>query len=103
MSSLSPAVERFRSSRNKPPHPAISRAALVISPQNPATAFYSRVYQKFAPALGIQPFLIPVQDLTEIEQAIALFAREPNGGLLFPPDVTITLHRQTVTAAVARF
>jgi putative tryptophan/tyrosine transport system substrate-binding protein len=30
------------------------------------------------------------------------FAREPDGALLFPPDVTVTTHREFITALVAR-
>jgi hypothetical protein len=33
---------------------------------------------------------------------IEAFAREPDGALLFPPDVTVTTHREFITALVAR-
>ncbi len=37
-----------------------------------------------------------------MERVIEAFAREPSGGLLVPPDVTITTHRNFLTALAAR-
>ena len=47
------------------------------------------------------PTAIVIRDDTaEIEQAIAVFAREPNGGLILPPDnVTLRHHALIVTLA----
>ena len=77
--------------------PGIDRAALIFSPDNPATVLSGRSFETSAPILGIQPTLSPVRAPAEIESAIETFARRPNGALLFPSDVTITLHRELVT------
>ena len=38
----------------------------------------------------------------EIERAIELLAREPNGGLVLPPDATTSVHRDLIIALAVR-
>jgi putative ABC transport system substrate-binding protein len=80
--------------------PGLARAALVGNPKT--TAFYH--YQKAvaAPALGIEVLPIHVETAGDIERTIESFAQAPNGGLIFPPDSTIILHRDLVVALAAR-
>jgi putative ABC transport system substrate-binding protein len=82
--------------------PSITRVAFVFNPDNASAVYISRSFAALATPLAIEPILIPVHAPAEIERAIEAFARQPNGGLLFPGDVTTTIHRQLVTAQVAR-
>jgi putative tryptophan/tyrosine transport system substrate-binding protein len=82
--------------------PNITRAALIFSPDNATAVRLSQAFEALAAPLTIQTTVVPVHRPEEIERAVDLFAREPNGGLLFPPDVTLTIHRELVIAAVAR-
>src|SRR5262249_34043109 len=82
--------------------PGTSRAALVYNPDNPATVIMARRFETVAAPLAVRPTLAPVHTPAEIESAIEAFAREPDGALLFPPDVTVTTHREFITALVAR-
>jgi ABC-type uncharacterized transport system substrate-binding protein len=82
--------------------PGTSRAALVYNPDNPATVIMARWFEAVAVPLAVRPTLAPVHTPAEIERAIEAFAREPDGALLFPPDVTVTTHREFITALVAR-
>jgi putative tryptophan/tyrosine transport system substrate-binding protein len=82
--------------------PGTSRAALVYNPDNPATVIMARWFEAVAAPLAVRPTLAPVHTPAEIERAIEAFAREPDGALLFPPDVTVTTHREFITALVAR-
>jgi hypothetical protein len=43
-----------------------------------------------------------VHDRDEIESVIATFAREPNGGLLVPPDAITLVHQQLILRLAAR-
>jgi putative tryptophan/tyrosine transport system substrate-binding protein len=43
----------------------------------------------------------PVETVADIERAIELAAREPNSGLLLPPDNTTFTHRDRIIALVA--
>jgi putative ABC transport system substrate-binding protein len=55
-----------------------------------------------AAALGVKAVIVPVGDPAEIEPAIEMFAREPNGSLLAPADQTIVTYRKPIIAAAAR-
>jgi putative ABC transport system substrate-binding protein len=82
--------------------PNITRVAFVFNPDNASAVYISRSFPALAAPLAIEPTLIPVHAPADIERAIKIFAREPNGGLFFPGDVTTTIHWQLVTAQVAR-
>jgi putative ABC transport system substrate-binding protein len=82
--------------------PGTSRAALVYNPDNPGTVIMARWFEGVAAPLAVRPTLAPVHTPAEIERTIEAFAREPNGALLFPPDVTVTTHREFITTLVAR-
>ena len=83
--------------------PQLARAAFVVDPK---TATYYNYYLKAAEplsrSLGID--LVPslVANTVEIERAIEVFASVPNGGLVLPPDVTTTAHRDLIVALAAR-
>jgi putative tryptophan/tyrosine transport system substrate-binding protein len=82
--------------------PNVQRAALVSNPENTSTVFYRRHFETAAPALGVQPVIMPVQRRDDIERAFETFAQQPHGGLVFPSDLTLLAHRQIVTALALR-
>jgi ABC-type uncharacterized transport system substrate-binding protein len=82
--------------------PNITRAGFIFNPDNRTGVLLSRPFETLAAQFAIQPILLSVREPAEIERALDIFAREPNGGLLFPPDVTLYIHRQLVTAQIAR-
>jgi len=54
-------------------------------------------------SLGIDLVPILVANAAEIERAIEVFASVPNGGLVLPPDITTTAHRDLIVALAARY
>src|SRR5262249_19145296 len=69
----------------------------------PYYQIYLRAAQAAAPSLGIEVMFVPLEDAApEIERAIEVFARTPNGGLLLPPDSNTTVHRDLIIALAAR-
>jgi putative ABC transport system substrate-binding protein len=44
----------------------------------------------------------PVENATDIERSVDLFARVPNGGLVVPPDPTTAVHREVIIASAVR-
>jgi len=62
--------------------PGIVRMAVIHNPEDPAWSGYFRVIQSVAPSFGVQVYPAAVHDSAEIDQAIDLFTREPNGGLI---------------------
>jgi len=83
--------------------PQLARAAFVVDPK---TATYYNYYLKAAEplsrSLGIDLVPTLVANTVEIERAIEVFASVPNGGLVLPPDVTTTAHRDLIVALAAR-
>jgi putative ABC transport system substrate-binding protein len=78
--------------------PAISRVGMMYNPDNPVGAAYIRSFEMFAGQLAVQPINLPIHDIADVERAIASFADQPNGGVLFPPDLTTTSLRTQVSA-----
>jgi putative ABC transport system substrate-binding protein len=85
--------------------PNLRRAALVINPRTaPYYEFYLDPAHIAAAALGVELVLTPIDDIPDdIERAIDAFAREPNGGLLLPPDVNTNAHLDLIIALAARY
>jgi putative ABC transport system substrate-binding protein len=81
--------------------PRLARAALLAS-RSTAYDYFVRAAAAAAPSLGIELVPSPVENAAEIEHAIETFAREPNGGLLLPPDSLTITHRELVIALAAR-
>jgi putative tryptophan/tyrosine transport system substrate-binding protein len=82
--------------------PNVTRVALIFNPDNATAVLVSRSFEALAASLTVQPTIVPVHRPEEIERAIDLFARQPNGGLFLAPDVTLTIHRELVIATIAR-
>jgi putative tryptophan/tyrosine transport system substrate-binding protein len=81
--------------------PHITRAALVANPKSGSFDYFLKAGEVVAPSLAIEIVPIPVETAADIERSIASFARVPNGGLVFPPDVTTITHRDLVIALAA--
>src|SRR6187402_2168108 len=82
--------------------PNITRAALLANPKTAAFDYFLRSVNKPAIDLSIEVVPTPIENATDIERAIEGFAREPNGGLILPPDTTTVAHRDLITALAAR-
>ena len=85
--------------------PRLERAALVINPKTAAYyEFYLRAAQAAAPSLAIEIVFVPIGNAAiDIERAIEVFARTPNGGLVLPPDSFTVVHRDLIIALAARY
>jgi putative tryptophan/tyrosine transport system substrate-binding protein len=83
--------------------PGISRVGMMYNPDNPVGAAYLRSFEIAAGQLGVQPINMPIHDLADVERGIAAVAEQPNGGILFPPDLTVTSLREQVAALLARY
>jgi putative ABC transport system substrate-binding protein len=82
--------------------PSLTRVALVSNPDNPSTGLYLKSFASAVPSFGVRPIVLPVRDAADIERAIAAMASEPSSGMLVPPDVTMLIHRDSVTASALR-
>jgi len=82
--------------------PNLTRAALVANPRTAAFDYFLQSAKAVAPSLAIDLVPTPVDNAVDIERAIETFAREPNGGLVLPPDTSTVVHRDLIIALAAR-
>jgi putative tryptophan/tyrosine transport system substrate-binding protein len=83
--------------------PNVRRVLLLLNPENVAQwEGYKRSVETFAPTMGISSMPGPVRNAGEIERTISVFANEPNGGILVPPDAITTVHRRLIVETAAR-
>ena len=82
--------------------PNLTRAALVANPRTSAFDYFLQSAKAVAPSLAIDLVPTPVDSAADIERAIETFAREPNGGLVLPPDTSTVVHRNLIIALAAR-
>jgi ABC-type uncharacterized transport system substrate-binding protein len=83
--------------------PHVLRVALLASADNlTATTGFWKSIQEVSKSLGLNPTYLPVRSAADIEAAIADFARESNGGIVLPTDVTTITHRDVIIALAAQ-
>ena len=83
--------------------PHVLRVALLASADNlTATTGFWKSIQEVSKSLGLNPTYFPVRSAADIEAAIANFARESNGGIVLPTDVTTITHRDVIIALAAQ-
>jgi putative ABC transport system substrate-binding protein len=83
--------------------PSVVRVAVIGDPDTPSNKVHLRTIETIAASLGVTPFAAPIHGYADIERAIETFAREPDSGLIFLPDVTTTVHRAAIAALAARY
>ncbi len=83
--------------------PGLARVSLIFNPDTaPQSKFFLSSVEAVAPALGVQVTAAPVHDAADIERAVANSSSQPNGGLIFPTDAFLTLHRKLIVETAAR-
>jgi putative tryptophan/tyrosine transport system substrate-binding protein len=82
--------------------PNVGRILVVFDPANPSWAAYLRTIEAAAPSFGVQLSPAGVGDVAEIQNAIASFAREPNGAIVVLPAPVTLLHREAIIATAAQ-
>jgi putative ABC transport system substrate-binding protein len=84
--------------------PGLARVAVMFNPDaSPQSKFFVSSVESAAASFGVQAIAAPVREAADIEPAIAGFARQPNGGLIFPTDSFTFLRRQLVVDLAARY
>jgi len=83
--------------------PTVQRVALIFNPESaPFAAKFWQPVENAAPSLDVVPARLPIRDATDIERAIADFAREGNGGLMVLPDSSLIYQRELIIALAGR-
>ena len=82
--------------------PRLARAALMADRNLTSFDYFLQSAQTVAPSLAIDIVPSRVETAADIERVIESLAREPDGGLVLPPNSTILTHRDLVIALAAR-
>ena len=81
--------------------PSLVRVALMADPRSSVHDYFVRNAKAAAASLALELVSTPVENNGDIERSLDTFARQPNGGLLLPPDATTITHRGLVIALAA--
>jgi putative ABC transport system substrate-binding protein len=82
--------------------PRVTRVAVIRNPTIPSGIGQFAVIQAAAPSFGMELIPIDVRDGSEIERAVAAFARAANGGLIVTSSAVATVHRELIVTLAAR-
>src|SRR5262249_3767988 len=82
--------------------PTVTRVAILWDPTVRSTIGQFAVIQSVAPSLGIDVRPINVSNTSETERAIAVFASQPNGGLIVTASALTITHRELINALAAK-
>src|SRR4051794_37198953 len=82
--------------------PETKRVAVLRDPAVVAGIGQFAVIQSAAPSVGVEVSPINLRDVGEIERAVAVFARSPNGGLIMTAGALPGFHRELIFALTAR-
>jgi putative ABC transport system substrate-binding protein len=82
--------------------PAATRAAILWDPAIPAGIGQFAVIQSVAPSLRVEVIPVSVHDASNLERAIASFARSGNGGMIVSASALAFVHRELIITLAAR-
>jgi len=83
--------------------PNLTRVAVAKQPASPVDSAQFGAIQAVAQSLGIEVTPISLHDASEIERAVAAFARSANGGLILAGSAGATVHRKLIITLAARY
>jgi putative ABC transport system substrate-binding protein len=82
--------------------PRVTRVAVLRDTGIAAGSGQLGAIQSVAPSFGVELRPVDVRDATEIERAVAAFARSANGGLIVTASALSGIHRALIVALAAR-
>jgi putative ABC transport system substrate-binding protein len=82
--------------------PGVTRAAVLRDPTLPSGTGQFAAIQAVAPSLRMEVTPVNVREASEIERAVAAFARTANGGLIVTASGWSTVHRDLIVTMAAR-
>jgi putative tryptophan/tyrosine transport system substrate-binding protein len=82
--------------------PTTVRVAFIYNPDNPNTIYFRRSFETAIGPLAIEPIIVPIHGLADIERTLADLTERGNAAVFFPPDITLQALRAEVVALVAR-
>src|SRR5207248_1085877 len=81
--------------------PQLARVCMIYNPDNPAGAATARTFESFARQIGVEPIIVHIRSISDIERAAAAAAMQPNSGILVPLDLTTMALAGPTVASIA--
>ena len=86
--------------------PHLTHISMIYHQDNPVGAIFVRAFEDAAPPLGVEATIFYVHELSDIERAAETVAKQDNGGIFVPLDVTMEglaehWHKADITLASA--
>jgi putative tryptophan/tyrosine transport system substrate-binding protein len=83
--------------------PHLTRVALIFNPESaPFADLFLRPVEAAAPSFSVVPIAAAVRDPADVDRVFDALAREPNGGLMVLPDISMANYRKAIIALAAR-
>jgi ABC-type uncharacterized transport system substrate-binding protein len=82
--------------------PSTEHAAVIRDPSTESGIGQFAVIQSVASSIGVEVVPVDGRDAGEIERAIGVFARTPNGGLVVTTSAAVNAHRDLIISLAAR-
>jgi ABC-type uncharacterized transport system substrate-binding protein len=82
--------------------PTVTRVGVIRDASNAGGIGQFGAIQAVAPSFGVELYPIDVQDVGEIERAVADFARGPNSGLIVTSSTLAFVHRDLIIGLATR-
>jgi putative tryptophan/tyrosine transport system substrate-binding protein len=83
--------------------PGLARVAIMFNPDTaPQAKFFVRSIEAAASSLRVQPVVVPVRAMSDIEPAFESFTRAPTGGLILTTDPFTNLRQQLIAELASR-
>jgi putative ABC transport system substrate-binding protein len=82
--------------------PSVRRAAVIRDPSQSSAIGQFAAIQALAPSLGVEITPVDARDVSAIEHAMTVFAREANSGMIVTATGNARGHREAIIALAAR-
>jgi putative tryptophan/tyrosine transport system substrate-binding protein len=82
--------------------PNVTRAAVIRDPSVSSGIGQFTVIQSMGPSLGVEVSPVDARDISGIERAITLFARDSNSGMIVTPTGNARMHRELIITLAAQ-
>src|SRR6266436_824738 len=83
--------------------PRVTRVALLFNPESaPFADLFLRPVEAAAPSFSVALIRAAVRDPVDVDHVFDALAREPNGGLMVLPDLSMANYREAIIALAAR-
>jgi putative ABC transport system substrate-binding protein len=83
--------------------PGITKVLFLMNERNPSNPRFLKVIQQSALQGNVEAIKATIQNANDIRQAITAFASGSHGGLVVPPDNTLTLNRELIVSLAAQY